>query len=197
MSEDDCDSDLYSDESESDESEIEDAHNPWGTSTKESSKQGQPIARKKERIRRTGRIPLNLTENYGLRSGWGIHQGIRELIQNLYTQFGCPSSNINSADNVRENEDGSLRIVDWVFETTQNDQVHSYIAYAQGTKPRPHRQTGLYNRKNSLGYIIYRKPENRFILVNKNTSLSRRIWSMGETSKGTSAHHIGGHGRHS
>lgn len=86
MSEDeigDNDSDLYSDEYESDESEIEDEHNPWGASKKESSGQGRPNARKKERIRRRGRIPLNLTQNYGLRSGWGVRQGIRELIQNL------------------------------------------------------------------------------------------------------------------
>jgi len=38
---------------------------------------------KKPRVRRTGRIPLNLTRSYGQRSGWGVRQGIRELLQNL------------------------------------------------------------------------------------------------------------------
>ena len=40
--------------------------------------------RKKERIERRGRIPLNMTRNYGRKSGWGVREGIRELIQNLY-----------------------------------------------------------------------------------------------------------------
>lgn len=38
----------------------------------------------KERIRRTGKIPLNLTSEFGLNSGWGMKEGFRELIQNLY-----------------------------------------------------------------------------------------------------------------
>ena len=64
---------------------------------------------------------------------------------------------MSSADNVRENPDGSLRVVDWVFEKTDNDQVHTFLAYAQGTKPKPNNQTGLHNRKMALGYITLRK----------------------------------------
>jgi hypothetical protein len=37
----------------------------------------------KERIQRTGNVDLNLTENYGKKSNWGIREGVRELIQNL------------------------------------------------------------------------------------------------------------------
>lgn len=101
---------------------------------------------------------------------------------------------MDSADNVRENPDGSLRVVDWVFEKTDNDQVHTFLAYAQGTKPKPNNQTGLHDREMALGYITLRKNTSTIILVNKNTSLSRRVWSMGETSKGGQEHHIGGHG---
>jgi len=64
----------------------------------------------------------------------------------------------------------------------------------QGTRPRPNPQTKLHNKEKALGYIIYKQDLFRFILVNKDTCLSRRIWSMGETSKGSSEHHIGGHG---
>jgi hypothetical protein len=60
-------------DSESDE-ESED-YNPWAdTAPRE----------RKERIRRKGRIPLNLTSSYARRSGWGVHEGIRELLQNLF-----------------------------------------------------------------------------------------------------------------
>ena len=85
-------------------------------------------------------------------------------------------------------------MVDWVLEKTDNDRVHTFLAYAQGTKPRPNYQTGLHNRKKALGYITLHEDKNTFILVNKNTCLSRRVWSMGETSKGGQEHHIGGHG---
>ncbi len=37
----------------------------------------------KERIQRTGKVDLNLTDNYGKKSNWGVREGIRELIQNL------------------------------------------------------------------------------------------------------------------
>lgn len=101
---------------------------------------------------------------------------------------------MNSADNVRENPDGSLRVVDWVLEKTDGDRVHTFLAYAQGTKPTLNKQTGLHDRKNALGYITLRNDTDTFILVNKDTRLSRRVWSMGETSKGGQEHHIGGHG---
>ena len=39
---------------------------------------------KVDRIQRTGIVDLNLTDNYGLKSKWGIREGARELIQNLY-----------------------------------------------------------------------------------------------------------------
>ena len=39
--------------------------------------------RKGDRIQRTGIVDLNLTDNYGLKSNWGIREGVRELIQNL------------------------------------------------------------------------------------------------------------------
>ena len=75
--------DEYSEEdyesSESDEEEL----NPFGRTTK-ANKNGESTFPKKERIKRTGRVPLNMTRNYGRRSGWGVRQGIRELIQNLY-----------------------------------------------------------------------------------------------------------------
>jgi len=64
--EDDTDESDY--DSEEDEGE---GRNPWGTRTT------------KERIRRRGIIPLNLTNGYGKRSGWGVREGIRELLQNL------------------------------------------------------------------------------------------------------------------
>jgi hypothetical protein len=97
-----------------------------------------------------------------------------------------------SADNVRENPDGSERMVDWVFESTENDRVHTFIAFAEGTRPKP--KNGIHDRKFALGYITHRINNYQVILVNKNTCLSRRVWSMGETSKGTKEHHIGGHG---
>jgi len=46
--------------------------NPYGTRTT------------KGKIRRRGLIQLNLTSNYGGKSGWGVREGIRELLQNLY-----------------------------------------------------------------------------------------------------------------
>ena len=99
---------------------------------------------------------------------------------------------MNSADNVRENTDGSLRMVDWVLEKTDNDQVQTFLAYAQGTKPKPNSQTGLHNRRKALGYITLHKNTTTIILVNKDTRLSRHVWSMGETSK-RGQDHVGGH----
>jgi len=62
-----------SDDSEYDsEDQEEEDINPFGTRTT------------KERIRRRGLFPLNLTSNYGRKSGWGVREGIRELLQNLY-----------------------------------------------------------------------------------------------------------------
>lgn len=49
---------------------------PWGNYRKQDEK--------KPRIQRSGNVPLNLSRNYGQRSGWDIRQGIRELIQNLF-----------------------------------------------------------------------------------------------------------------
>ena len=37
----------------------------------------------KDRIQRTGKVDLNLTDNYGKKSNWGVREGVRELIQNL------------------------------------------------------------------------------------------------------------------
>ena len=99
---------------------------------------------------------------------------------------------MDSADNVRENPDGSLRLVDWVLEKTDYNRAQTFLAFAQGTKPKPNKQTGLHSRQKALGYLTLRKT--KIILVNKNTRLSRRVWSMGETSKGGQEHHIGGHG---
>jgi len=59
--------------------DVDDPH-PFGNNTRRTIQNGKP----KERIRRTGKVPLNLTRNYGLKSGWGMSQGFRELIQNLY-----------------------------------------------------------------------------------------------------------------
>ena len=65
---------YYSDDSEEydSEEEGEEGLNPYGTRAT------------KEKIRRRGFIPLNLTSNYGRKSGWGVREGIRELLQNLY-----------------------------------------------------------------------------------------------------------------
>ena len=38
---------------------------------------------RKVRIERTGEVDLNLTDNYGKKSNWGVREGVRELIQNL------------------------------------------------------------------------------------------------------------------
>jgi hypothetical protein len=84
--------------------------------------------------------------------------------------------------------------VDWVLEKTENNRVYTFLAFAQGTKPKPNKSTGLHKREKALGYITLRKDLKRMILVNKDTRLSRRVWSMGETSKGGQQHHIGGHG---
>lgn len=151
----------------------------------------KPPKPKKERIQRSGWVNLNLTKNYGLASGWGLREGIRELMQNLYFHIHKFNSN-NSADNVHGHPDGSERLVDWILESTENDTVLTYIAYNRGLTPKP--RAGLHQRKNCLGYIVHRKKEGRFVLVNKKTALFRHIWSMGETSKGDREHHIGGHG---
>ena len=69
----DDENDEYSDYDSEDEYYSEEENiNPYGTRTT------------KERIRRRGNIPLNLTSDYGRRSGWGVREGIRELLQNLY-----------------------------------------------------------------------------------------------------------------
>ena len=44
----------------------------------------RPIRFNPHRKRHEGYQILNLTHNYGLKSGWGPSQGLRELIQNLY-----------------------------------------------------------------------------------------------------------------
>lgn len=151
----------------------------------------KPPKENKERVQRTGWVNLNLTKNYGLASGWGVREGIRELMQNLYFVIYEFNSN-ESADNVRGNPDGSERLVDWVLESIEDGNVLTYIAYVRGSTPTP--QAGLHKRKNCLGYIVHRKKEGRFVLVNKETALFRHIWSMGETNKGGREHHIGGHG---
>ena len=74
--------DEYSEE-DYDESDEEEHLNPFGGTTT-SYKTGESTFPKKERIKRKGRVPLNMTRNYGRKSGWGVREGIRELIQNLY-----------------------------------------------------------------------------------------------------------------
>jgi hypothetical protein len=149
-----------------------------------------------DRVQRTGDVDLNLTDNYGRKSNWGIREGVRELIQNLY--LPClnpfPSETNNSADNVRTHANGTSREVEWVFEPGEKDRVPTYIAYTKGTKPKPDAKTGLHNRKTALGYIFHRLNEKRLVLINHNTKLSRGVWSMGETTKATNEHCIGGHG---
>jgi hypothetical protein len=144
-----------------------------------------------EKVLRLGWVDLNLTSNFGRASDWGVREGIRELIQNLYFLVHKFNSN-NSADNVHGTPGGSERLVDWVLETTENNTVLTYFAYARGPTPRP--EAGVHQWKNYLGYIVHRKKEGRFVLVNKNTVLLRNIWSMGETSRGGKEHDIGVHG---
>lgn len=56
------------------------AGNPYGSTVVRKHKtQGF----KKERIKRQGLFPLNMTRNYTLKSEWGAQEGFRELIQNL------------------------------------------------------------------------------------------------------------------
>jgi len=74
------DEEYSSDYSGSDSDDSVDGPHPFGNNTQRTIQNGKP----KERIRRTGKVPLNLTRNYGLKSGWGMSQGFRELIQNLY-----------------------------------------------------------------------------------------------------------------
>jgi len=75
----------YSDEeysfdySGSDSDDSVDDPDPFGSNTQRTNQNGEP----RERIRRTGKMPLNMTRNY-VQSGWGMSQGFRELIQNLY-----------------------------------------------------------------------------------------------------------------
>jgi hypothetical protein len=101
---------------------------------------------------------------------------------------------MSRVDNVRSNPDGTERKVEWVLEQTENDNVITYIAWPQGKKPRPHSQTHLHDRKHALGYIIHRKRECRLVLVNLNTSLSRRCWTLGKSTKSGKEHQIGKHG---
>jgi hypothetical protein len=74
--------DEYSEEdyepSESDEEQL----NLYGRIEKPNQNEGSTFP-KKERIKRTGLVGLNMTRNYGRKSGWGVREGIRELIQNL------------------------------------------------------------------------------------------------------------------
>jgi hypothetical protein len=100
----------------------------------------------------------------------------------------------SSADNVGENPDGTPRAVDWAFESTENDHVHTYIAYAEGTRPKPRRGTVILNRQKALGFISHRKDDKLLEIVNKKTSLERTVWDMGETTKENKEHLIGGHG---
>jgi hypothetical protein len=67
----------------------------------------------------------------------------------------------------------------------------AFIAYPAGKAPKP--KDGVYKTNTALGWIIHRVNEGRLILMNKDTKLSRLIWSLGHTSK-TAAHCIGGHG---
>jgi hypothetical protein len=53
-------------------------------------------------------------------------------------------------DNVCENDDGTPRSVEWVFESTENDRVHTYIAYEEGKKPKLYRGIKVHNRKAAL-----------------------------------------------
>jgi hypothetical protein len=76
-------SDDSDEEYDSESSEESEDYDPWGTTGPQSSTDIGPRERK-ERIRRKGRIPLNLTSSYGRRSGWGVREGIRELLQNLF-----------------------------------------------------------------------------------------------------------------
>jgi len=80
---------------------------------------------------------------------------------------------------------------------TDEGAVLTYLAFAEGTKPRPNPRTKLLNRAKALGYIEYKEGyHGKLILVNKATRLPRQVWSMGYTNKGTQQHHIGGHGIH-
>jgi hypothetical protein len=81
-----------------------------------------------------------------------------------------------------------------VFESTEDDRVHTYLAYATGTTPKGKRGTGIHDRKVALGWITHRKDDKLFELVNKNTTLDRSCWDMGATTKENKAHQIGGHG---
>lgn len=54
----------------------------WG---KKAPKKGTGSSKRPiERARRTGIVHLNLTSAYGNRNGWGVREGLRELLQNLY-----------------------------------------------------------------------------------------------------------------
>jgi hypothetical protein len=160
--------------------------NPWGIGIVESKDQSE-----KPRPRRTGYMPLNIIKSYGLLSGWGVRQGIRELLQNLYQ----PSFYrlYVSVDNVRTNADGTAREVEWAVETA--DGITTYLAFEKGRKPRPNPKTKLLNKTRSLGYIIYQEGYGgKLVLVNRETKLSRQAWSIGQTTKGNGKHQIGGHG---
>jgi hypothetical protein len=56
--------------------------NPYGSTV---IRQHKTQGLKKERIKRRGLFALNMTRNYGIKSGWGEQEGFRELIQNLYS----------------------------------------------------------------------------------------------------------------
>ena|SRR5579862_8515423 len=40
-------------------------------------------SKRRETIQRTGKVDLNITDNYGKKSNWGVEEGIKELIANL------------------------------------------------------------------------------------------------------------------
>lgn len=85
--------------------------------------------------------------------------------------------------------------MEWVLETTDEGKIHTYLAFAKGKKPKPNPKTKLLNKDKSLGYIVYKEGYGgKLLLVNKNTSLPRQVWSMGHTTKGRAEHQIGGHG---
>lgn len=81
------DYEFTSEESSSDDSEVLDDINPWGGTTYSNGSRKYSSHSKKDRIQRKGRVPLNMTRNYGKKSGWGAREGVRELIQNLYVGF--------------------------------------------------------------------------------------------------------------
>ena len=145
-----------------------------------------------ERVRRRGRVFLSLTSEYGRKSGMGIREGVRELLKTLcVTYLEAVRLTDHSVDNVRVAPDGSLRQIEWVCENT-DDRVATFLAHIRGPKQEPGHDTGLFDQHAALGYIIYRRDKYRLILVNKNTSFSRQVWSIGGVRE--PKHYIGSYG---